>query len=104
MNREGAQKVVMVLVGLLFVAAIYLMGMSLWHPSPSDDDVAEVRRATSGAPSGNKHRVAVGFIFLSAISARVGLGQGRGRRHWNRLPFVSADVSSRLQGNAVHFM
>jgi len=47
--------------------------------------------------------VAVGFIFLSAISARVGLGQGRGLRHWNRLPFVSADVNSRLQGSTVHF-
>jgi len=30
-------KVVMVLVGLLFVAGIYPVAMSLWHPSPSDD-------------------------------------------------------------------
>jgi peptidoglycan/LPS O-acetylase OafA/YrhL len=37
MNRERALKVVMVLVGLLFVAAIYPMAMSLWHPSLSDD-------------------------------------------------------------------
>jgi peptidoglycan/LPS O-acetylase OafA/YrhL len=37
MNRERALKVVMVLVGLLFVAAIYPVVMSLWHPSPSDD-------------------------------------------------------------------
>jgi peptidoglycan/LPS O-acetylase OafA/YrhL len=37
MNRERALKVVMVLVGLLFVAAIYPIAMSLWHPSPSDD-------------------------------------------------------------------
>jgi hypothetical protein len=37
MNRERALKVVMVLVGLLFVAAIYPVMMSLWHPSPSDD-------------------------------------------------------------------
>jgi peptidoglycan/LPS O-acetylase OafA/YrhL len=37
MNRERALKVVMVLVGLLFVAAIYPVAMSLWHPSPSDD-------------------------------------------------------------------
>jgi Family of unknown function (DUF6632) len=37
MNRERALKVVMVLVGLLFVAAIYPMAMFLWHPSPSDD-------------------------------------------------------------------
>jgi peptidoglycan/LPS O-acetylase OafA/YrhL len=37
MNRERALKAVMVLVGLLFVAAIYPVAMSLWHPSPSDD-------------------------------------------------------------------
>jgi peptidoglycan/LPS O-acetylase OafA/YrhL len=37
MNRERALKVVMVLVGLLFVAAIYPVAMSLWHPGPSDD-------------------------------------------------------------------
>jgi peptidoglycan/LPS O-acetylase OafA/YrhL len=37
MTRERALKVVMVLVGLLFVAAIYPVAMSLWHPSPSDD-------------------------------------------------------------------
>jgi hypothetical protein len=33
MNRERALKVVIVLVGLLFVAAIYPVVMSLWHPS-----------------------------------------------------------------------
>jgi peptidoglycan/LPS O-acetylase OafA/YrhL len=37
MNRERALKIVMVLVGLLFVAGIYPMAMTLWHPSPSDD-------------------------------------------------------------------
>ena len=37
MNRELALKVVLVLVGLLFVAAIYPVAMSLRHPSPSDD-------------------------------------------------------------------
>ncbi len=37
MNRERALKVVMVLVGLLFVAAIYPVAMALWHTSPSDD-------------------------------------------------------------------
>src|SRR5262245_22258016 len=37
MIRERALKVVMVLVGLLFLAAIYPVVMSLWHPSPSDD-------------------------------------------------------------------
>jgi hypothetical protein len=35
--RERALKIVLVLVGLLFVAAIYPVTMSLWHPSPSDD-------------------------------------------------------------------
>lgn len=35
--KERALKVVMVLVGLLFVAAIYPVVMSLWHSSPSDD-------------------------------------------------------------------
>jgi hypothetical protein len=37
MNRERALKVVMLVVGLLFVAAIYPMAMFLWHPRPSDD-------------------------------------------------------------------
>jgi peptidoglycan/LPS O-acetylase OafA/YrhL len=37
MNRERALKLVMVLVGLFFVAAIYPVAMSLWYPSPSDD-------------------------------------------------------------------
>ncbi|MGB7846842.1 MAG: DUF6632 domain-containing protein, partial [Candidatus Acidiferrum sp.] len=37
MNRERALKVVLVLVGLFFAAAIYPVAMSLWHPSPSDD-------------------------------------------------------------------
>jgi peptidoglycan/LPS O-acetylase OafA/YrhL len=37
MNRERALKVVLVLVGLLFVAAIYPVAMALWHTSPSDD-------------------------------------------------------------------
>jgi hypothetical protein len=37
MNQERALKVVMALVGSLFVVAIYPMAMSLWHPSPSDD-------------------------------------------------------------------
>lgn len=37
MNRERALQVVMVLVGLLFVAAIYPAAMALLHPSPSDD-------------------------------------------------------------------
>ena len=37
MIRERALKVVMVLVGLLFVAGIYPVWMALWHPGPSDD-------------------------------------------------------------------
>ena len=37
MIRERALKVVLVLVGLLFVAAIYPVAMALWHPGPSDD-------------------------------------------------------------------
>ena len=37
MNRERALKVVLVLVGLLFAAAIYPVVMALWHPSASDD-------------------------------------------------------------------
>lgn len=37
MNRDRALKAVMVLMGLLFSAAIYLMATSLWRPSPSDD-------------------------------------------------------------------
>jgi len=37
MIGELALKLVMVLVGLLFVAAIYPVLMALWHPGPSDD-------------------------------------------------------------------
>lgn len=37
MIRERALKVVMVLVGLLFVAAIYPVWMALRHPGPSED-------------------------------------------------------------------
>ena len=37
MNRERALKVVLVLVGLLFAAAIYPAVMSLRHPGPGDD-------------------------------------------------------------------
>src|SRR5258708_6749560 len=37
MNRERALKIVLVLVGLLFAAAIYPAVMPLWHPGPSDD-------------------------------------------------------------------
>jgi peptidoglycan/LPS O-acetylase OafA/YrhL len=37
MIRERALKVVMVLVGLLFVAALYPVAAALWHPGPSDD-------------------------------------------------------------------
>jgi hypothetical protein len=35
--RERALKIVLVLVGLLFVATIYPVVRSPWHPSPSDD-------------------------------------------------------------------
>ena len=37
MFRLRALQIVLVLVGLLFCAAIYPLVMSLWHPSPSDD-------------------------------------------------------------------
>ena len=37
MWRARALKIVLVLVGLLFAAAIYPVVMALWHPSPSDD-------------------------------------------------------------------
>jgi len=37
MNRERALKIVLVLVGSLFTAAIYPAVMPLWHFSPSDD-------------------------------------------------------------------
>jgi len=36
MNREGALKVVLVLVGLLFSAGIYPLTMSLWKMNKSD--------------------------------------------------------------------
>ena len=37
MIRERALKVVLVLVGLLFLAAIYPVAMDLKHPGPPDD-------------------------------------------------------------------
>ena len=37
MIRERALQVVLVLVGLLFAAAIYPVAMALLHPGPSDD-------------------------------------------------------------------
>ena len=37
MNRRLVLKIVVVLVGLLYAAAIYPTVMALWHPSPSDD-------------------------------------------------------------------
>jgi uncharacterized protein DUF6632 len=37
MVRERALKVVLVLLGLLFLAGIYPVAMSLWHPSSSYD-------------------------------------------------------------------
>jgi len=37
MNLERALQVVMLLVGLLFVAAIYPVALALLRPSPSDD-------------------------------------------------------------------
>ena len=37
MIQERALKIVMVLVGLLFLAAIYPVVMALLHPGPSDD-------------------------------------------------------------------
>ena len=36
MNREGALKVVLVVVGLLFVATVYPLLMFLWQPHPSE--------------------------------------------------------------------
>ena len=37
MVRERALKVVLVLLGLLFLAGAYPVAMSLWHPDPQDD-------------------------------------------------------------------
>ncbi len=36
MNREGALKVVLVVVGLLFVATVYPLLMFLWQPQQAD--------------------------------------------------------------------
>ncbi len=36
MNREGALKVVLVVVGLLFVATVYPLLMFLWQPHPAE--------------------------------------------------------------------
>src|SRR6266705_6536465 len=36
MNREGALKVVLVVVGLLFVATAYPLLMFLWQPHPAE--------------------------------------------------------------------
>lgn len=37
MVRERALKVMLVLLGLLFLAGTYPVAMSLWHPDPQDD-------------------------------------------------------------------
>lgn len=36
MNQERALKVVLALVGLLFVAGVYFLGVSLWHRNQSE--------------------------------------------------------------------
>ena len=40
MNRERALKVVLVVVGLLFVATVYPLLMFLWQPHPSEAALA----------------------------------------------------------------
>jgi len=37
MSRERSPQMLLVLVGLLFLAGIYPITTSLWHPGPSDD-------------------------------------------------------------------
>lgn len=68
MNRERALKVVMVLVGLLFVAGVYPVAMDLWHANPADtgDDMMLSLYVTLGVflllavrnPSGNRSLIA----------------------------------------------
>jgi hypothetical protein len=68
MNRERALKVVMALVGLLFVAGVYPVMMDLWHADPADtgDDMMLSLYVTLGvflllavrSPSANRSLIA----------------------------------------------
>jgi hypothetical protein len=80
MIRERALKVVMVLVGLLFVAAIYPVATSLWHPSPSDDTGDTMMMSlyfTLGvfllvaARRPSAHRSLIGFTAWSSLAHAV---------------------------------
>jgi hypothetical protein len=50
MKRGRALKVVMVLVGVLYTAAIYPIVMALRHPNPSDDTVTASDDRRIGTP------------------------------------------------------
>lgn len=83
MNRERALKVVMVLVGLLFVAGVYPVAMDLWHANPADtgDDMMLSLYVTLGVflllavrnPSGNRSLIAFAawssFAHAAVMSA-----------------------------------
>lgn len=69
MRRERALKVVLVVVGLLFSAAVYPAAMDLWHGNPSDtgDTMMESLYFTLGiflllaARSPSAHRSLIAF-------------------------------------------
>jgi len=77
MIRERALQVVLVLVGLLFVAAIYPVATDLWHPGPPDDTMMMSLYFTLGvfllvaARKPSAHRSLIAFAAWSSFAHAV---------------------------------
>jgi hypothetical protein len=79
MNRERALKVLLVLVGLLFVAGIYPVAMDLWHgnaPDPGDDMMLGLYITLGiflllAARDPSAHRSLIGFTAWSSFAHAV---------------------------------
>ena len=84
MWRERALKIVLVLVGLLFAAAIYPVVMALWHASPSDGtgDTMMLMRKPSA------HRSLIAFATWSSFAHAVVMSLS-----WDSTFRVNAQVS-----------
>ena len=79
MIRERALKVVLLLVGLLFLAGVYPVAMDLWHADPSDtgDDMMLGLYITLGiflliaARNPSAHRSLIAFAAWSSFAHAV---------------------------------
>jgi surface polysaccharide O-acyltransferase-like enzyme len=79
MIRERALKVVLVLVGLLFVAGVYPVAIDLWHANPSDtgDDMLLSLYITLGSflllavRNPSAHRSVIAFAAWSSFAHAV---------------------------------